>query len=261
MGVKDYLLSRYPGDENKYFIGRMMDYLDRCDRNKQRIFTDFLHPLQARIACEMTRSYSTISFCLHGGFEDCERRIAALFPEWDHVEPQDFPIVILKMTDRGWGRALTHRDFLGALLGLGIKREKVGDLIVRERICFAAVHSDIAGFVETNLERAGRSSISVQRMDRENIDFTPAYEEMRITVASPRLDGVVGAVFGLSRAKSAELINGEKVKVNWEAETRTDTALQEGDIVSVTGKGKFKVGEPAGVTKKGRSVMVIKKYK
>jgi RNA-binding protein YlmH len=261
LSVKDYLLNRYPGDENKYFIGRMMEYLNRCERNKQKVFTDFLHPLQARIACEMARSYNGVSLSLHGGFEDCERRIAALYPEWDHVEPQEFPIVILKITDRGWGRALNHRDFLGALLGLGIKREKVGDLIVRERICFAAVHRDIAGFVEANLERAGRSSISVQRVDSEDIDLAPAYEEIRITVASPRLDGVVGAVFGLSRAKSAGMINGEKVRVNWEEETRTDTALKEGDIVSVTGKGKFKVGEFAGVTKKGRAVMVIKKYK
>jgi hypothetical protein len=58
LSVKDYLLSRYPGDENKYFIGRMMEYLDRCERNNQRVFTDFLHPLQARIACEMARSYN-----------------------------------------------------------------------------------------------------------------------------------------------------------------------------------------------------------
>jgi len=261
LSVKDYLLNRYPGDENKYFIGRMMEYLDRCERNNQRFFTDFLHPLQAKIACEMVRPYNSVSLSLYGGFEDCERRIAALFPEWDHVEPQEFPIVILKITDRGWGKVLSHRDFLGALLGLGIKREKVGDLIVRERVCFAAVHRDIAGFVEANLERAARSSIIVQRVDREDIDFAPAYEEMRITIASPRLDVIVGAVFGLSRAKSAGLINGEKVKVNWKTETRTDTALREGDIVSVTGKGKFKVEEFAGMTKKGRVVMVIKKYK
>ena len=89
LSVKDYLLNRYPGDENKYFIGRMMEYLNRCERNKQKVFTDFLHPLQARIACEMARSYNGVSLSLHGGFEDCERRIAALYPEWDH-EPQDF---------------------------------------------------------------------------------------------------------------------------------------------------------------------------
>ncbi len=261
MSVKDYLLNRYPGDENKYFIGRMMEYLDRCERNNQRVFTNFLHPLQAKIACEMVRSCNAVSLILHGGFEDCERRIAALFPEWDSVQPEEFPIVVLKITDRGWGRTLSHRDFLGALLGLGIKREKVGDLIVREKICFAAVHRDIAGFVEVNLERAGRSSIIVQRVAGEDLHIEPKYCEMRITVASPRLDGVVAAVFGLSRAKSSGLINGEKVKVNWEAETRTDTALQEGDIVSLTGKGKFKVGELAGVTKKGRTAMVIKKYK
>jgi RNA-binding protein YlmH len=260
LSVKDYLLGRYPGDENRIFIGRMTEYLDRCDKKQQRVFTDFLHPLQAKIACEMARSYNAVSLSLHGGFEDCERRMAVLFPEWDHVEPQEFPIVILKMTDRGWGRALSHRDFLGALLGLGIKREKVGDLLVRDRDCFAAVHRDIAGFVEANLERAGRSSIIVQRVAGEDLHIEPKYCEMRITVASPRLDGVVAAVFGLSRAKSAGLINSEKVKVNWEVETRTDTALQEGDIVSVTGKGKFKVEGSPGVTKKGRSVMVIKKY-
>jgi len=260
LSVKDYLLSRYPGDENRIFIGRMMEYLDRCERTRQRIFTDFLHPLQVKIATELAKSQSSVQLDFHGGFEDAERRMAVFLPDWDSVQSEEFPIVILKMTDRGWSRTLSHRDFLGALLGLGIKREKMGDLLVRERICFAAVHRDIAGFLETNLERAGRSSLIVQRAAGEDLHIEPKYNEMRITVASPRLDGVVGAVFGLSRAKAAGLIKGEKVKQNWEIEIRTDTALQQGDIVSVGGKGKFKVGEFAGVTKKGRSVMVIKRY-
>ncbi|MGI6704002.1 MAG: RNA-binding protein [Clostridia bacterium] len=260
MSVKDYLLGRYPGDENKIFIGRMMEYLDRCDKKQQKLFTDFLHPLQVKMACEMARSYNAVSLSLHGGFKDCERRIAAIFPEWDHVVPEEFPIVVLKITDRGWGRALSHRDFLGALLGLGIKREKVGDLLVRDKNCFAAVHRDIAGFVEANLGRAGRSTLLVQRAAGEDLNIAPEYDKKRITVASPRLDSVVSAVFGLSRAKSAGLINGEKVKVNWEVCTRTDNVLQQGDIVSAGGKGKFKVEEFSGVTKKGRSVMVIKKY-
>ncbi|NLO25218.1 MAG: hypothetical protein GX114_03620 [Clostridiales bacterium] len=261
MSVKDYLLGRYPGDENKYFIGRMMEYLNRCERNKQRVFTDFLHPLQVKIATELARSQSSVQLGFHGGFEDAERRMAVFLPEWDSVKPEEFPVEILKITDRGWGRTLSHRDFLGALLGIGINREKVGDLLVRERVCFAAVHRDIAGFVETNLERAGRSSVTVERVAGEDLQIAPKYSEMRITVASPRLDSVVGSVFGLSRAKSAGLINSEKVKVNWDVCNRTDAALQQGDIVSVGGKGKFKVGEFAGTTKKGRSIMVIKLYK
>lgn len=261
MSVKDYLLGRYPGDENKIFIGRMAEYLDRCDRNKQRVFTDFLHPLQAKIATELARSQSSVQLGFYGGFEDAERRMAVFLPEWDSVEYIEYPVEILKITDKGWGRVLSHRDFLGALLGLGIKREKVGDLLVRERICFAAVHRDIAGFVETNLERAGRSTLLVQRVSGEDLQIAPEYSEKRITVASPRLDSVAGAVFGLSRAKSAGLIKGEKVKLNWEIEIHSNTALQQGDIVSVSGKGKFKVGELVGMTKKGRSVLVIKIYK
>jgi RNA-binding protein YlmH len=253
-------LSRYPGDENKIFIGRLMEYINRCDITQQRIFTDFLHPLQVKMAYELARSQNRVLLDFYGGFEDAERKMAAFFPEWDGVEPQDFPIVMLKITDKSWGRALNHRDYLGALLGLGIKREKVGDLLTREGICHAAVHRDIAKFVENNLERAGKNSVNVERLSKDEPQLGPKYEEKRITVASHRLDGVIGAVFGLSRAKSSGLVNGEKVKINWEVCTRTDIALQPGDIVSVAGKGKFKVDDLAGKTKKDRSVIIIKKY-
>ena len=254
------MLSRYPGDENKFFIGRMMEYLDRCDRTHKRIFTDFLHPLQVKMAREMARPFNTVSLGLSGGFEGSERQVAAFFPEWDCIEPEDYPIVMLKITDRGWGKALNHRDYLGALLGLGIKREKVGDLVVRDKICFAAVHRDIAGFVETNLERAGRSSVTAARVDIKDLGVKPRLGEKRITAASLRLDGVIGSVFNLSRSKSVELIAAERVRLNWEVCNQTNKALQEGDIISVKGKGKFGVREIAGVTKKGRTAAVIDKY-
>lgn len=238
----------------------MLEYLDRCDTTHQRIFTDFLDPVKVKIATELSKSHSGPCVGFHGGFEDAERQMAAVFPQWDHVEPGEYPIIMLKITDRGWGKPLTHRDYLGALLGGGIKRDKIGDLLVREKACLASVHRDIAGFVETNMDRAGKSSVQVEIVDTRNLELKPEFKEKRITVASPRLDGVIGAMLGLSRAKSAGLIAGEKVKVNWEICTKANAALQEGDIVSVRGHGKFKIGELAGITKKGRAAMVIKKY-
>ncbi len=258
--MKDYLTRKYSGDENRYFVSRMIEYSKRCERTQQRIFTDFLDPIKVKIAWEISKTCDGISMGLYGGFEEAERRMAVILPEWDSIEPKEYPIEMLKMTDKGWGGALSHRDYLGALLGIGIKREKIGDLVVGEGFCLAAIHRDIAGFVETNMERAGRNSVTVEKVDANALELKPEFREMRITVTSPRLDGVIGPVFGLSRAKSAKLIAAGKVKVNWEVCTRTDTALQEGDIVSAGGKGKFKVREIAGVTKKGRTIVVTDKY-
>jgi len=260
LSIKDYLTKKYPGDDNRYFVSRMLEYLDRCDNTQQRIFTDFLDPIKVKIVLEISKSNADISIGLYGVFEEAERQMAAVFPEWDRVEPREYPIVIFRITDKGWGKTLNHRDYLGALLGIGIKREKVGDLVVRDGSCLAAVHQDIAGFIETTLERTGRSKVKIERIDTADLELKPEFKEKRITVASPRLDGIVGEALNLSRAKSAGLINTEKVKVNWEVCTRTDITLQEGDIISVRGEGKFKVQELAGVTKKGRSVMIVKKY-
>lgn len=260
MSVKDYFTKRYPGDQNKYFIGSMMEYLNRCERTHKRIFTDFLNPLQVKIAAEMAKSQNSVMLDFYGMFQEAERQVAVFFPDWDRPEPGDYPIVMFRITDKGWGRALNHRDYLGALLGLGIKREKIGDLVVRDNTCLAAVHEDIAGFVETNLERAGRNSVKIERVDISDLDLKPKFKEKRITVASPRLDSIVGSVFNISRSKAAGLISAEKIKVNWEICNQTNYTLRQGDIVSVRGKGKFKARELAGVTKKGRNIIFIDKY-
>ncbi|MDI6705258.1 MAG: RNA-binding protein [Firmicutes bacterium] len=260
LSIKDYLVKKYPGEENKYFVGRMLEYLDRCENTQQRIFTDFLDPLKVKIAAEMSRHCNGSCINFYGGFEEAERRIAAVSPEWDRVKLEEYPVVLLKITDKGWGKGLNHRDYLGALLGLGIKRDKIGDLLVRDRVCLAAVHQDIVGFVEMNLERAGNSRVDVERVYAGDPALRPEFKEIRVTVASPRLDGVVGAVFGLSREKSSRYINGEKVRVNWEVCIRPDIALKEGDIVSVRGEGKFKVQGFTGLTKKGRTIIHIDRY-
>ncbi|MBA1334292.1 MAG: putative RNA-binding protein YlmH [Firmicutes bacterium] len=205
MSIKEYFIKKYPGEENRYFIGRMLECLERCQRTHQRIFTDFLDPLKVKIAAEMSRQYSGVCTVFYGGFEEAERCIAAVSAEWDKIELREYPIILLKITDRGWGKALNHRDYLGALLGLGVKRDKIGDLVVREGVCLAAVHSDIAGFIEMNLERVGSSRVDVERMDAGGPDLGPKFKGIRVTVASPRLDGVVGAAFGLSREKIVKI--------------------------------------------------------
>lgn len=260
MTVKEYYLKKYPEDEFKYFVGRVFELLERCSSSYRIIFTDFLDPLQTKVAVDIAKHFGDVKVQPYGGFEEAERSIVAIFPQWDRVKLEDYPLSIIKIENKGWGRELSHRDYLGALLSTGIKREKLGDLLVSDRVCWAAVYSDVVDYVKMNLERVGSNKVEVKGATGPGEVPPVRFKELRSTVASPRLDAVIGTAFGLSRGKAMKYISGEKVKVNWEMCIHPETLLEVGDIVSVRGEGKFKVLEIAGTTKKGRTVIVLNRY-
>ena len=184
-------------------------------------------------------------------------------PDW--LEEEDFlagqvPIRFLRCTYR-LDQGLTHRDLLGSLMGLGLVREKIGDLLVDEGSCDLAVSESVADFLLQSWTSAGRASLRVTEIDAESLHIPQArVRELRDTVMRLRLDAVAATGFGLSRTKAAELIASGRVQVNHRECTKSDQLLNQGDVVTARGFGKFELSQVGGQSRKGRTAIVVKRY-
>ena len=149
----------------------------------------------------------------------------------------------------------SHRDYLGRILGLGIDRGKIGDICIVPDGAIAFVHKDMAEYICINLKKAGRTPINVN-INEKAPSFDRALESRQINIQSMRLDSIIGAAFKLSRGTAQELIDTEKVFVNWQIGKKSQI-LKEGDNITLRGKGRIKIGEILGQTKKDRIRLVI----
>ena len=156
---------------------------------------------------------------------------------------------------------LSHRDFLGSLMGMGIVREKVGDILVAPGSADLLVLEGVADFLLQSWNSAGRAKLRVSAIEPENLHIpTVQRKEVRDTVSSLRLDAVAASGFRLARGKAAALIESGKVQLNWREGVKPDKLPEAGDVVSARGFGKFELSEVGGLTRKGRVSIVLRVY-
>ena len=195
-----------------------------------------------------------------GGSQQAERAMCVYVPEYlepDWLWSEDSPIAAVRAVFFGEDR-LTHRDFLGSLMGCGIRRETVGDIFVREGGCDFLVTREILPYVLQNLTSAGRTALHLQPLPLSELQAAaPAMKTVRDTVSSLRLDALVSSGFGLSRAKAALYIESGKTELNYALCTKPDRAVSQGDTVSVRGLGKLRLTEVGNQTKKGRIAITV----
>ncbi len=260
---KTKLLDRFTGEDRM----ALAKVLDRAEQARQRgilTATDFLSPQQQMQAMELLYQAGVpeTDYVRTGGYEGAERRLMLFLPDW--LEPEDAesqsPICLLRASYRAEAQ-LTHRDFLGSLMGLGIVREKIGDILVSEESCDLLVLDSVADYLTTGWDTAGRTRLRVAQTPLCNIHIPQLRcQEVRDTVSSLRLDAVAASGLKLARGKAADLVESGRVQVNWVICQKPDKLLEEGDIVSARGFGKFEVAEVGGVTRKGRISVLIKRY-
>lgn len=227
------------------------------------MFTDFLTLYEQSSVLDRSRELIDVRYKLSGGYDDSERKVIAFYPNYMDEEDLIYPIAILKIYPKNmkFSNKLTHRDYLGSILGLGITRAKVGDIIVKDQVAIALVDSNISSFIETNLHQVKHTTVQVERLEHIPSHMTiPNYKDIKGTVSSVRLDAVVGLAFPLSRAKAVTLIKGKNVYVNSRLILSSSHMLKEGDIVSVRGMGKFLLDDIGNRTKKDRILIVVKRY-
>ena len=153
-----------------------------------------------------------------------------------------------------------HRAVLGSLMGLGLKRGKIGDILLSTDEAQVVVAGEIADFLLDNLSKVGSFSVTVESIDPEQLN-TPVerVKEIKSTVASPRLDAVAGLGYGVSRSRMAREIKMGKVKVNWQVVMDPDYKVGTGDVLSIRGRGRVVVDEFGGETRKGRLFVKLKR--
>ncbi len=198
-----------------------------------------------------------------GGYEDAERKMLIYLPEYlDEVSlyDEDSPLICLRATFFE-GDALSHRDFLGALMGAGIGRETVGDICVGKGSCDFFVTAEIAPYIIQNFISAGRTKLRIEQIPLRDAQIPePEVKEIRDTLASLRLDSVISSGFRIGRSLAAQYVSAGKAAIDGLPCEKPDKAISEGCRISVRGLGKIKLVSVNGRTKKDRICVTIHRY-
>lgn len=248
-------------DPDERLLGaRVLDLANKAYAEDKPQATGFLDPRQRDVAEAVLRAVEGVRWLAVGGFPGAERRRLVIYPDYFPEEAVEAPLAAIEITGPGV-RELRHGDILGAILGAGVERDQVGDIVLAGDRWQVLVTPQLAEFLCTHLWRAGRVEVSVHLIDPEQVEAPAArVKEIRATVASPRLDAVASLAFGTSRTKMARDIRAERVKVNWKVVSDPAAAVKEGDVLSMRGRGRAVVERLSGLTRKGRIGITLKRY-
>ena len=246
--------SRYTSDkEETLLLRRINDLLNQSRKQYSAVYSHFLDPAQQMLISSVSEFLGYIDFV--GGYDDAERRLCRVRFE-EYCNDEGSPIVVFSVNPTMKGAELSHRDVLGSLMGLGIKREMIGDIIAGGNTAQFFCHSSDAEHIELSLEKISRYNVNLKRISTADI-IPPAYRERTINVSSMRLDCIVSECFGISRSKAAEQIKKGLAAVNWIVTTDVSKEIKPGDRISMRGKGKVNITSISGVSKKGRLFVTI----
>lgn len=254
------ILNNILNEEERLFAAKAIDKMELSKKIYSPAFTEFTDPFKAHYIKNLLLN-NGCEIEIYGGYNESERVKIGFFDEFSKVDLNDFPISAVEISyNRQYSRELTHRDFLGSVLGLGIVREKTGDIVIEENRGIIFVDSDIADYIVFNLERVGHTKVKTRIIENYKPKMKDAVSK-NITVSSLRLDSVTGGALNLSRGKTVDHIKGEKVFVNWKKETSASFSVKEGDVITLRGVGRVKINEVIGNTKKDRVLINISIYK
>nr|WP_122011697.1 YlmH/Sll1252 family protein [Maliibacterium massiliense] len=242
-----------PVREQTAFMAMARDAARRAARSGRAQYTTFLDEEQAAWAATAAAKEGVGAFPF-GGYDDAERCMVCCADA--PPAPEDYPMARLCVS---WPEAagLSHRDMLGALLGLGIERVQVGDIVLHSHSCDVFVTDTMADYITRQLLRVGRAHVSVRRADAPFVPPERRYTLHRGTVASLRLDAALSVALPLSREKCAQLIASGGVRLNHCETLRADARLQQGDTLSLRGFGRYDILEVGSLTRKGRTHIVV----
>ena len=258
--------------EDQILLNHIEDKVQQCDQNYMITATGFLDMRQQSIVRRWCIANHVHRFALYGGYDDAERKICMFFPDyvdwegqapwkaWFALNPEDDPLQVLRVTHSG-KKELSHRDYLGSILNLGIKRDPIGDMIVKPDGCDIVVERTMAEFLLHNYIQVGRTSIQRELVSVSDIDVSQIrFEESSDTVASLRLDNLVAAGFNTTRAKATDAIGAGLVFVDGLEILKPDYNVAEGSKLVWRGKGKIILQEVGQTTRKGRIFVQFRRY-
>lgn len=243
--------------ERKILLAQINDLAEKAIRDQEPQWTGFLEPPDREQAQAVLSWNPQVRFNAFGGYAKAERRRMVIYPDYYIVETIQPALAFLEITVKS-PEPLGHRDYLGAILSLGIKREKLGDLLVAPDRCQLVLVPELVDFLSTHLKKVGNHPVELTEIDPEQLNPPQQREKViKSTVASLRLDAIAGLGFGQSRTKMVREIRSERVKVNWKIEKNPDAPLEPGAVISIRGRGRVVFKEITGTSKKGRIGIVL----
>jgi RNA-binding protein YlmH len=248
--------------DTKTLLARAEDTAKICEKQYSARAFGFLTPAEAAVIKKGLNPKCVgddINFKFFGGYPEAERCLFLTYPQYAAETIDSDFISLLEIKGRNI-KTLSHRDFLGSIMGLGIKREKIGDILCLEDKCLVFVVSDIADYIISNLDMVARCGVKAAKQDIGTVVIPKRkFEEIKTTVASLRLDSVIGAALKTSRANAVEVIKQKKVSVNWQESIEPSSKVNPGDVFSVRGVGRFRLAQEINLTRKERLGICIEK--
>ena len=261
---KTELLNKFSKDaDERVVLARALDQMDRAANRSIPCATQFLSPAQRAALEPLLAACGHPRHLVHGGYVGAERTVCVFLPDWQ--EPDDWlaedELAAIEAAYPPTGADLTHRDLLGGLMGIGLTREKVGDILVGETAAQIVCLKDAAPIILSQFDQAGRYRLKLKEIPLVSLAPAPAEAKViRDTVASLRLDAVLASGFSLARGKAADAITGGRVSVNHRECLKPDRPVGEGDILTCRGLGKCVVKTVGGQSRKGRIIIELARY-
>ena len=257
MNHKETCKSLAGNSDEQIFLSAVCDKMNTCREKNILTATKFLDARQLALTKQLLAHTGCQNYVFDGGADAAERMVCVFTPDYP-VSQDLFEIIRATKSKQD---TLTHRDYLGSLMGLQLKRECIGDIFVHEDGSDVVVLREIADFLMLEYKKAGRKTLSLEIISRDGIktganDFTI----IKTTISSMRLDVIAGEVFRFSRSASAELIKSGRLLVNSAECLKPEKVLDIGDIITIRGKGKAEISALHGKSKKGKIIVEIKKF-
>ena len=262
---KTELLNKFSKDpEERVVLARVLDQMERTQNRSIPCTTQFLSPAQRAAAEPLLAASGHPKHVFFGGFDSAERTVCAFLPDWMESEDWQYndenPVGAVECTFPA-GADLSHRDILGGLMGIGLTRERVGDILVLEDNVQIVALKEAIPIILSQFDQAGRYRLRLKEIPLSALAPAPVQvKQVKDTVATLRLDAVLSSGFSISRGKAADLISGGRVSVNHRECLKADKTVAEGDVLTCRGFGKCVLTTVGGQSRKGRIIIELERY-
>ncbi len=248
-------------EQDDLLLRHVKDLARQAETQDRYTYSGFLS-LQEQDLLTRAAEKEGFRFTLYGGAPSSERQLAVFGDERALGYPPAPPVTVLRISPRQekFGETLSHRDYLGAVLNLGIYRALTGDIVIREKTAWLFCLEQAAGFIAENLTTVRHTEVRAERVSADVPDLAPKFREVRLNVASERLDAVIPELLKIPRTKIGPLFSEQRVFVNGRVRTDGSDRLKAGDVLTVRGFGKAIYDGPAGTSKKGRLYVALRQY-
>lgn len=249
-------------DEERLICNRLLDMANNCYYRNIPVTSDFLDLNSQSLFNGIIGSLPDVKWIMNGGYDLAERKVITFLPSYCDADsaPSGYSIIQIQPVNRKFSEELNHRDYLGAIINLGITRNKIGDILVTEDFAYFFCIESICGYIIENLTKIKHTFVKCIVVSDVDFNYEPSFQEIRGSIASLRLDNVIALGFAGSRSHLISYIEEGKIAVNGRIITSNAYNIKPGDIISVRGLGKIKFISGLSSTKKGRLMVLINKY-